>query len=193
MTPVAVDLGLPSGTKWAAFNLFATSPEEYGSYFAWGDTSPNNSRFIWDTYLWWSPTEQLLRKYCTHSTYGPVDNLTELEPSDDAARHYFGDKWRIPNEADFMEMVANCTTQYDSIGDVIGVRYTSKINGNSIFLPAAGVMVDRTLVGAGVNVYFVTSTLSYDPRKMTCYILSGSGSSYPYRCYGYPIRPVYKE
>ena len=49
MTPVAVDLGLPSGTKWAAFNLFATSPEEYGSYFAWGDTSPNNSRFIWDT------------------------------------------------------------------------------------------------------------------------------------------------
>ena len=193
MTPVAVDLGLPSGTKWAAFNLFATSPEEYGSYFAWGDTSPNNNRFIWDTYLWWSPTEQLLRKYCTHSTYGPVDNLTELEPGDDAARHYFGDKWRIPNEADFMEMVANCTKRYDSIGDVIGVRYTSKINGNSIFLPAAGVMVDRTLVGAGVNVYFVTSTLSYDPREMTCYILSGSGSSYPYRCYGYPIRPVYKE
>ena len=76
-----VDLGL--SVKWATCNVGADSPEDYGDYFAWGETEPK-STYDWDTYKWWQEDNDNMTKYCTNSDYGTVDNKTQLDLSDDA-------------------------------------------------------------------------------------------------------------
>jgi len=102
-----VDLGLPSGTLWATCNVGATTPEGYGDYFAWGETTPKET-YNWMTYKWGSGNEsdgwlyRELTKYCSDSTYGLYgfhDNLTELLPEDDAATANWGNGWRTPTRA----------------------------------------------------------------------------------------------
>lgn len=134
----AVDLGLPSGTLWATCNVGASSPEESGDAFAWGETEPvreydwNNP---WSNYKWCNGSSDMLTKYCTNSTYGTVDNLTELEPEDDAAWANWGPMWRMPSEAQFDELEENCTWKWSTKNGVEG-RLITGPNGNSIFLPA---------------------------------------------------------
>ena len=91
-----VDLGLPSGTLWATCNVGASSPEEYGDYFAWGETEPKND-YNWSTYKYCKGSSTTMTKYCTSSSYGTVDNKTELEPSDDAATVNWGSNWQMPS------------------------------------------------------------------------------------------------
>lgn len=79
-----VDLGLPSGLKWTTCNVGVDSPEEYGDYFAWGETTPKTT-CDWGTYKWCNGSETTMIKYCTDSDYGTVDNKTILDPEDDAA------------------------------------------------------------------------------------------------------------
>jgi hypothetical protein len=134
----AVDLGLPSGTLWATCNVGASSPEESGDAFAWGETEPvgeydwNNP---WSNYKWCNGSSDTLTKYCTDSDYGTVDNLTELEPEDDAAWVNWGPMWRMPNEEQFDELEENCTWKWSTKNGVEG-RLITGPNGNSIFLPA---------------------------------------------------------
>ena len=80
-----VDLGLPSGTKWATCNVGATKPEEYGNYYAWGETETKTT-YNWSTYKWCNGSAETQTKYCTNSDYGTVDNKTVLDLEDDAAR-----------------------------------------------------------------------------------------------------------
>ena len=131
-----VDLGLPSGIKWATCNVGATSPEEYGDYFAWGETQPKDY-YDWDTYKYGS---KIVTKYCKESWYGTVDNKTVLELSDDAAHVNWGGNWRMPTEAEYDELMntTNCTWTWTTQNGVKGYKVTSKKNGNTIFLPAAG-------------------------------------------------------
>ncbi|MDY4512785.1 MAG: hypothetical protein SPE10_04975, partial [Paludibacteraceae bacterium] len=112
-----VDLGLPSGLKWATCNVGATKPEEYGNYFAWGETEPNTT-YDWNTYKWatatWDATDEFwdlatLTKYNTDSDYSTVDNKTVLELADDAARANWGGAWRMPTDAEWTELRENCT------------------------------------------------------------------------------------
>ena len=103
-----VDLGLPSGTKWATCNVGATAPEEYGDYFAWGETEPKTT-YNWDTYKWCNGSEDTFTKYNTKSSYGTVDNKTQLELADDAARANWGGQWRMPTDAEWTELCKNCT------------------------------------------------------------------------------------
>jgi len=133
-----VDLGLPSGTLWATCNVGASSPEECGDYFAWGETEPK-SDYSWDTYKYASDTNTLT-KYCTDSRFGTVDNKTELDPEDDAATANWGSEWQMPSEEQVSELANEeyTTTTWTTHEGFKGRLVTSKLNGKSIFLPAAG-------------------------------------------------------
>ena len=135
----AVDLGLPSGTLWATCNVGASSPEESGDAFAWGETEPVGEIDwfnTWNNYKWCNGSEDTMTKYCTDSQYGTVDNLTELEPEDDAAWVNWGPMWRIPSNEQFDELEENCTWKKATKNGVEG-RLITGPNGNYIFLPAS--------------------------------------------------------
>ena len=145
-----VDLGLPSGIKWATFNVGATSPEEYGDYFAWGEVEAK-SDYSWRTYKWCNGSYTTITKYCTSFLVGSVDNMAKLELVDDAASVNWGGNWRMPTEAEQNELKNSSYTTWDwtILNEVEGYMITSKINGNSIFLPAAGYRTDSYLSYVG--------------------------------------------
>ena len=132
-----VDLGLPSGTLWATCNIGANSPEEYGDYFAWGETSPKEE-YGWSNYKWckWDPS-LTLTKYNYNSESGKVDSKIELDPKDDAAYVNWGPSWRMPSKEQQYELYKNCTSKWTSQKGVYGYLFTGP-NGNTLFLPAAG-------------------------------------------------------
>ncbi len=132
-----VDLGLPSGTLWAAMNIGAASPEGYGYYFAWGETYPRNI-YSWDNYMWCNGSSSSLTKYCTQFPYGLVDDITQLYPEDDAATAYWGPEWRMPTYEQIQELTANCSSEWTERNGVYGRLFTSDINGATLFFPAAG-------------------------------------------------------
>ena len=143
----AVDLGLPSGTLWATCNVGASSPEELGDSFAWGETEPIGEPdwlHPWGNYKWCNGSEDTMTKYCTDSEYGTVDNLTELEPEDDAAWVNWGPMWRMPSEEQLTELDENCTWKIVTKNGVEG-RLVIGPNGNYIFLPTAEDYWSRTL------------------------------------------------
>ena len=143
-----VDLGLPSGTLWATCNVGACAPEEYGDYFAWGETEPKDV-YNWDTYKWcYGGCSVCLTKYCTDSENGHVDNKTELDPEDDAACVNWGPSWRMPTLGQFLELYDNCTSQWTTRNGVNGYLLTGP-NGKTLFLPAAGYRSDGSLYYAG--------------------------------------------
>ncbi len=131
-TPVVwVDMGLPSGLLWAASNLGADNPEEYGDYYAWGETT-TKGRYYQDTYAYYDGSSR------TYTKYNATDGLTTLLPEDDAATVAFGTNARIPTEAEWMELIANTVATGAILNGILGTRLTSTINGNSLFLPLAG-------------------------------------------------------
>ena len=144
-----VDLGLPSGLLWATCNVGADTPEAYGDYFAWGETTPK-STYNWSTYQYHNGSG--LTKY-TGS-----DGLTTLEPSDDAATANWGDGWRMPTKAEFQELYNNTTMTWTQQNGVNGRLFTAA-NGNSLFLPAAGYRYGSSLDDAGDLGHFWSSSL----------------------------------
>ena len=161
-----VDLGLPSGTLWATCNVGASSPEEYGSYFAWGETSPK-SNYQWKTYKWCifykededGYAEYDLTKYCANSYYGIVDFKAELEPEDDAAYVNWGPLWRMPSKVQFREIEFYCTWTWTQKNGVNGLMVTGP-NGNTLFFPAAGFRRGSSLEDAGEYVHSWSRTLN---------------------------------
>ena len=151
-----VDLGLPSGTLWATCNVGADSPEEYGYYFAWGETAPKDL-YSWATYKWCNGTNTTIKKYCTDGNFGTVDGKTELEPEDDAAYVNWGSKWRMPTLEQLQELLNNCTWQWIQRNGVNGQLVTGP-NGNTMFLPAAGGRTSH-LYNDGEHAYYWTRTL----------------------------------
>lgn len=132
-----VDLGLPSGTIWATCNVGANAPEEYGDYFAWGETEPKEV-YSENTYKWYYRYIGYLHitKYNTVSGFGAVDNKTELDLEDDAAyAHYYNG--RMPSLEQIDELCNSCTWQQIIRNGVIGELITGP-NGNTMFLPNAG-------------------------------------------------------
>lgn len=132
----AVDLGLPSGTLWADRNVGAESSEDYGDYFAWGETEPK-STYNWSTYKWCRGSLDTMTKYCTKSSDGTVDNKTVLDLEDDAAYVNMGTEWRMPTYDEQKELYSQCTWTWITQNGTKGYKVTGP-NGNSIFLPAAG-------------------------------------------------------
>ena len=189
----AVDLGLPSGTKWANMNVGALSPEDFGDYFAWGETT-SKVNYTWDTYIW-SDGDKELKKYNVDSDVGLVDNLTELEPEDDAAYVNWGSRWRIPTIEQWEELRRSCTWTWTTQNGVSGHIITSRSNGNSIFLPAAGVY-DRTSHGGKSGLYWSRTSGSSNPYGAWS-LSSGdykinTDDYWITRFYGLSVRPVRK-
>ena len=152
-----VDLGLPSGTLWATMNIGAETPEDYGDYFAWGETTPKDV-YKWDNYQWSNGTRfNKLIKYCTNSSYGYngfVDDKTELEPEDDAATANWGSHWCMPTEEQLDELIAECNWHWTTRNGINGNLVTSKHNGASIFLPAGGYHFGDQLYSTGTIAYY---------------------------------------
>ena len=194
-----VDLGLPSGLLWATCNVGASKPEEYGDYFAWGETTPK-SDCSWSTYTLGSDEKQLT-KYCNDSECGKdgfKDDKTTLDLADDAAHANRGDQWRMPTTADFQELIDNTNSEWVDNYNGTGVkgRLFTASNGNSIFLPAAGYRYGTLLSDAGSYGYYWSSSLGSDcPDRAyyqdfnSGYVDVGSGG-YDIRCYGHTVRPV---
>ena len=196
-TPEYVDLGLPSGLKWADRNIGASNPEDYGVYFAQGETEPKTD-YSWNTYKWGS-SKDLLTKYCTNSSYGLngfTDNKTSLDLEDDAAHMNWSGEWRMPTKADFEELINNTNlervTNYKGTG-VAGFLFTAS-NGNHIFLPAAGDYNTSKLFFAGSAGYYWSSSLNTRfPYVAYSLLLTSdkvSVANYFSREIGRPVRPV---
>lgn len=132
--PQLVDLGLPSGLMWADANIGSCTQYDYGYYFQWGCLTPTHIE-TWENYCY--GVKDSLTKYCTIADHGTVDNLTELEPTDDAARHWLGGGWRMPTKTEAEELWDNCTRTWETNDGISGYRFTGP-NGNSIFLPSNG-------------------------------------------------------
>ena len=158
-----VDLGLPSGLKWATCNVGANSPEESGDYFAWGEVEPKTT-YNWSTYKYCVDNYDNLTKYCSLSSYGNngfTDSKTVLDPEDDAAAVNWGGAWRMPTYEEMCELIDECTWTWTTQNGVYGRKVTGP-NGNSIFLPAAGCMYNSDLHYAGSYGYYWSSSLSAD-------------------------------
>jgi hypothetical protein len=184
-----VDLGL--SVKWATCNVGASTPEEYGDYFAWGALS-STTYSHWGNYPHANGSYTSLTKYNTDSGHGFVDNKTVLELSDDVANYEWGGTWRIPTEAEIMELMSNCTWERTTQNGVNGCKVTSDINGNSIFLPAAG---NYTNVGDKIGeVGFYWSSLLNTDLPHQAYKLAFTEDTMGFtanaRFYAFPVRPV---
>ncbi len=179
-----VDLGLPSGTLWATCNVGANAPEEFGDYFAWGETAPKDV-YNWSTYQYYDGSN--LAKY-TGS-----DGLTILLPEDDAATTNWGNEWRMPTKEEWQELLDNTTNKWTTQNGVNGRLFTGS-NGNSLFLPAVGFRWDNDLNYVGSYGYYWSSSLNTDgPNDAWLFDLYSDyyGMYSLYRGYGQSVRAVY--
>ena len=170
-----VDLGLPSGTKWATCNIGANQPHQYGNYYAWGETTAKSSY-----------TEENSR------TYGVSMNCISGNPTYDAARANWGSTWRLPTKAEMEELKDNCTWTWTTQNEVNGCTVTGP-NGNSLFLPAAGYCGGASHDGVGEYGDYWSSTPyeSDDNDAYYFYIDSGDrGVNWCGRYDGHTVRPV---
>lgn len=193
-----VDLGLPSGTLWATTNVGADTPEAYGDYFAWGETSSKSTIYDWTTYKYANGGRLSLTKYCNASSYGDngfTDNLTTLEASDDAATANWGGAWRMPTKAEMKELKDNCTVTWTTQNGINGRLFTGP-NGNSLFLPAADKKQGNEIVGTGSYGNYWSSSLNapYEPDFSWClsfnFYSEGCSMHATSRCLGFSVRPV---
>ncbi|MBP3354167.1 MAG: hypothetical protein J6L02_05905, partial [Bacteroidales bacterium] len=189
-----VDLGL--SVKWATCNVGATTPEEYGDYFAWGETETKDT-YNWSTYKYCNVDKYSLTitKYCTDSEYGTVDNKTTLELSDDAAYVNWGGSWRMPTKAEQDELrdTNNCTWIWTTQNGVNGYKVTSKKNGNTIFLPATDIRDDSDPAKVGGFGYYRSSSLNTYSDEGSFSLNFDSSSVHwggLFRYYGVSVRPV---
>lgn len=172
-----VDLGLPSGLKWATHNVGASSPEKYGNYFSWGETSPKN-------------------EYNTSSTMGV--QMTDFSGNQqyDAATSKWGDTWRMPTKAEMEELMTLCEWNSVQKDGVLGVKVTGP-NGNCLFLPAAGHAYGPSIYFVDYGCYYWSSSPYDSSENIFAYFLSYDvytgfyeGMGHSERLYGLPIRPV---
>ena len=192
-----VDLGLPSGTLWATCNIGANNPEDYGDYFAWGETAPREV-YNWGNYKWFKLYEDSsfeVTKYCTDSEYGTVDGKTELDPEDDAAYVNWGASWRMPTQEQMKELMSNCRYgRWTTQNGVKGYLLTGN-NGNTIFFPAAGYRWGNSLKYAGSEGNYWSRTLCSDDPAFAITVefadyFSTIHTSEEIRCYAHSVRAV---
>ena len=186
-----VDLGLPSGLKWATCNVGASSPNEYGNYYAWGETG-EKGLCDWDTYKWCKGGDDTMTKYCTNSNDGIVDNKTVLDLEDDVAHVKWGGSWRMPTLDEQKELLDNCTWIWTTENGINGYRVTGP-NGNSIFLPAAGYLCGAEINRQGGIGCYWSSSLDNDDSYIACFLYFDSAIDYWEslgRLQGRSVRPV---
>ena len=192
----AIDLGLPSGIKWASCNVGATTPEGYGDYYAWGETEPKEN-YNWATYKYtYDGKNNQMTKYCNDTKFGNngfTDNKTTLDPEDDVTIVDWGEEWRMPTDAEWTELRENCIWTWTTQNGVNGYNVASRTNGNSIFLPPAGYRSNAKYHYVGSIGYYWSSSLSERRSNEAggVYFDSKYVERRDYnRDYGKPVRPV---
>lgn len=215
-----VDLGLPSGTKWATMNVGADSIEGIGAFFAFGDPTPDyitpgkttgyERSFDWAHYRWCAADEKegdfryQMTKYCLKSDYGYkgfVDGLSTLLPEDDAATVHWGAQWRTPTLDEYMELENNTTFEMVTQKGVYGLRATSRVPGyedRSIFFPCVGVRDSgnwHCMDAHDTIAYYMTATLEETMSfKCDCFVFPDDiYNIISNRIYGSNVRPVYVD
>lgn len=198
-----VDLGLPSGLKWATMNVGATKPEEYGDYYAWGETEPyyaeghsqDNPCKVWREgktgYNWASYFDSVNGSGSSFDRYA-LGKKTTLDADDDVAHVKWGGDWRMPTEAEQNELCEKCTWELTTQNGVYGEKVTGP-NGNSIFLPAAGYRGDSWIYNAGSSGHYWVSSLheSYSGSAYELLFSSDCVRRFSnYRYYGQSVRAV---
>ncbi|MBO7083529.1 MAG: DUF1566 domain-containing protein [Bacteroidales bacterium] len=189
-----VDLGLPSGTLWATCNVGSDAPEEYGDYFAWGETEPKET-YYWSTYSYCNGSENSITKYCNNAEYGYngfTDNLTTLLPEDDAASVNWGEDWRTPTREEWQELLDNTTSTWTTRNGKNGRLFTAS-NGNSLFFPAAGYCNGNSHYSESYNGYYWSNSLRmvWSGGAWGLFFASGSPDIDGHTRYsGFSVRPV---
>ncbi|MBQ4345054.1 MAG: hypothetical protein IJC40_04035 [Muribaculaceae bacterium] len=174
----AVDLGLPSGTLWADRNVGANSPEDYGDYYAWGETSTKRDYSLY-TYQYYHNGYTNIGSNIAGSRY-------------DVARQAWGGGWKLPTKAQWEELENRCTWTWTTEGGHSGYKVTGP-NGNSIFLPAAGFRNGTLSLGVGSDGIYWGATLIegyIDSARTLSFGSGGYGMDYDYRSCGHTVRPV---
>ncbi len=193
--PHLIDLGLPSGTKWACCNMDTDFPEyqsptNYGGYYAWGETETKRTpswNYDWRTYI-----------HCDDGWQGGCHDLgSDIAGTEyDVAHVKWGGSWVMPSKEQLDELINNCTYERTTVDGVNGVKFTSKTNDASIFLPAAGYFRNTNRFNFGSNAYYWLSTQSSSKLYNAYYFFSdsnGMDTKEDYRCYGRSVRPVVKK
>lgn len=180
-----VDLGLPSGLKWATCNVGASSPEDYGDYYAWGETTTKSDYSSSNSTTCGLTISQL-------QSQGYIDGSGNLTPSHDAATANWGGSWRMPTKEEQQELIDNCTWTWTTQNDVKGYKVTGP-NSNHIFLPAAGLRYVSSLNYAGELGYYWSSTPNESDSNVAYSLYFNSSYHYVYWNYRYrglSVRPV---
>lgn len=186
-----VDLGLPSGTLWATCNVGAGTPEAAGYYFAWGETQPKpkysaqNCKYSYydnNKYRYYQERGISAKEYeyYSYSKYSNSDNLTILQPYDDAASVQWGNGWRTPTYNEWNELMAYCTMTLSYRNEVFGMLVTAP-NGNSLFFPASGYRDINDLYNMGENGCYWSSSLDADTPNYGYSFLYGTSGRYSMR------------
>ena len=188
-----VDLGL--SVKWATCNVGADKPEDFGDYYAWGETETKDV-YDWSSYKWCNDSSDTLTKYNPFKVQGIVDSITTLDPNDDVAHVKWGGSWRMPTASEFRELMDNCKWTWKSVNGINGYVVRSRIKGyrdRSIFLPAAGYCYDKKLSSAGEVAYYWSNSLFDFPISAKSLLLSSDDFCRHYcsRFVGNPVRPVH--
>lgn len=199
----AVDLGLPSGLKWASCNVGAEKPEDYGNYYAWGEVLPKED-YSWTTYKYANGAYDRLTKYCYDSPQagfdissfgenGFTDSKTILDPEDDAAYVNLGSNWRMPTDVEWTELREYCSWQWTIQNGAKGYKVTSNTNGNSIFLPYT--RFRGWMYSEDPNYYWSSSIHDTDPFGAWCISIDSNyvwRENHVTRERGLCVRPVYQ-
>lgn len=211
-----VDLGLPSRTKWANMNIGATTPGDYGKYFAWGTTEGYSMddaySFEWGSYEWMNSDgpELSWRKISKYRIYDDKkegewydkdgkfvgDTIAAILLEDDAARQIWGSYWRMPSKEDFEELMDYCKFEWAQYGGVFGYKFTSKINNDKhIFLPAAGYRKEKSKVDDNKGCYWTTAVSPTNTARAKTFYFSSEKANISdnFRYCGLSIRPVRKD
>lgn len=178
--PHIIDLGLPSGTKWACCNVGANAPEEKGDYFAWGETIPKEV-YNWKTYI-----------HCdgTSNTCHKLGDIAGIEGYDAATANWKA-PWRMPSREQCDELLDNCTSEWTTHNNVNGRKFTGP-NGGTIFLPATGYATGTHLYGVGTRGSYWSSTPDNEDGAGSFGFASG-GAHWDFvydRFRGQSVRPV---
>lgn len=179
--PHAIDLGLPSGTKWACCNVGATIPEGYGGYYAWGETK-EKSYYDWETYS--------LSDGHYYDCYDIGEKISGTKY--DVATNNWGNYWLIPSKEQYKELINNCSFFNTSLNGINGVKFISKKNKNSIFLPDAGMFLKDRIDKRNSDGYYWSGD-SYTINGSSALHHDRVDSSWFFwfiRCAGLTIRPV---
>lgn len=200
-----VDLGL--SVKWSTCNIGATKPNEFGDYFAWGETEPKDSYLLENYKLCVKVDSWIDVEYSKYNVEpgpkdksviikGKIDNLKKLELDDDAAHKVLGGKWRMPTIEEFMELRNKCKWDWTTIDKINGYIVSGKKPGfkdNFIFIPAAGYRSSSSYQNIGTHGYYWSRSVNDKNSNTALYFSFNTERDGVYassRSYGLTIRPV---